>query len=257
MTQPSTLFIPDRFTDYRLWSDIPDRIRDRTEIIYYEQHEEISWDSAEDEFVAAVRRLVITGSFDIVIAAGQAARYAFAVAAAGLAKGVVFFQPWLDRLPDDVDIDFSLIPAETDPYLPIVSAVSEPDPGRQRDVLLNVLRDTAGSDLQPAELQLSLSMLGDHAEEFFADLQAVAAAADGPAVPDPPWAGRPWIDRLASLTVPVTVVVPDRARAIAATIARRAPDAEIIEAAGYGGLAPSADRARSAAALLRLLDRAG
>ena len=76
--------------------------------------------------------------------------------------------------------------------------------------------------------------------------------AAGRVPPDPPWMERPWIDRLAELTVPVTAV---GAGPFPGAIARRAKDAEIVLAAGTGGMAPPADRARAAEAFLRLLDR--
>jgi hypothetical protein len=64
---------------------------------------------------------------------------------------------------------------------------------------------------------------------------------------------RPWFDRLAELTVPVTAV---GAGVSASAIARRAGDAEIIDAAGGGVTpAPAAGRAKAAEAILRMLDR--
>ena len=95
---PRILFIPDQFTDYRMWSDIPDRIQGRAEVIHFDRHEQIPWTpAAGGGFLDAARRLAADGSFDIVAAAGQAARFGFAVAEAGLARGVVFFYPSLDR----------------------------------------------------------------------------------------------------------------------------------------------------------------
>jgi hypothetical protein len=97
-------------------------------------------------------------------------------------------------------------------------------------------------------------MMNDHSEELFTHLRAIAAAgADGQLPPDPPWLQRPWFDRLAELTVPVTAVgVGPNASAIA----RQARDAEIIEAAGGGLLpAPEAARAKAAEAIVRMLDR--
>lgn len=73
--------------------------------------------------------------------------------------------------------------------------------------------------------------------------------------PDPPWEQRPWIDRLAELTVPLMAVVPLRARFAGEVIASRAYDAEIVVAEGTGGPAPADDRGRAAEALLRMLGR--
>ena len=253
---PDVLFIPDQFMDYRMWSDIPDRLRGRAETIHFDQHARIPWATANGEFLDAARRLAGAGSFDVVAAAGQAARFGFALAEAGLAKGLVFFGASLDGIPDgEVPPDLSGLGEALIPYQPVASAVvNEQDPGRQRDILLQVFRDTAESGADPADLELAAAMLGDHSEEFFAEMRAAAAAAAGERVqPDPPWAQRPWIDRLADLAVPVTAV---GAGFSAEAIARRARDAEIVAAAGGGVLpAPAAGRAQAAEAILRMLDR--
>jgi len=152
-----------------------------------------------------------------------------------------------------------------DPFMPIVNALDGPDPSRRREILLEVIRATAGRDLEPAGLELLLAMYRDHAEEIFADLRAFAAEGEqsqateaaGPNEPVqiPPWLERPWIERLAELTVPVTTVVSARGRVIAEAIARRAGDAEIVVAGASAGLEPAEDRARAADAILRMLDR--
>ena len=250
------LFIPDRFMDYRMWSDIPDRIQGRARAIHFDQHAQIPWTADNDEFLDAARRLAADGSFHVVAAAGQAARFAFALAEAGMAKGLVFFGASLDRMPDDVADLFGAVDWDLtlDPYLPIVSALDEPDAGRRRDILLRVIRETSEADAEPAQLALAAEMMSDHSEELFTDLRASAAAgADGQLPPDPPWLQRPWFDRLAELTVPVTAV---GAGVSASAIAKRARDADVIDAAG-GGLtpAPAAGRASAAEAILRMLDR--
>lgn len=255
MSLPSILFIPERFNDYRMWYDIPDRLRGRAEVVHFDQHEQVPWTADSAEFVDATRRLAPDGGFDIVAAAGGAARFAFALAEAGLAKGLVFFQPTLDSIPDDVRVDLSGLDEALEAFRPIVTAIHEPDPNRRREILLQTIRDTAGPDREPAGLELELAMMSDHAEELLAHLQATAAAADdGHVAPDPPWMERPWIDRLAELTVPVTAIGPGP---FPEAIARRAKDAEVVLAAGSGGMAPPADRALAAEALLRMLDRIG
>jgi hypothetical protein len=108
-------------------------------------------------------------------------------------------------------------------------------------------------------------MYSDHADEYFASLQAFAAESEQaqtaePAHADepvelPPWLERPWIDRLGNLNVPVTTVVSARGRVIAEAIARRAKDAEIVVGGANAGLEPAEDRARSADAILRMLGR--
>ena len=116
------------------------------------------------------------------------------------------------------------------------------------------MRDTAGPDAEPADLELADAMFSDHADEFFADLRDTStAAADGSVQPDPPWLLRPWLDRLAGLTVPVIAVA---AAPYGEAIARRARHAEIVDVSGGGALlAPADSRARAAEALLHMLDR--
>lgn len=253
MSAPSVLFIPERFKDYRMWYDIPGRLQGRAEVIHFDQHAQVPWTADSTEIVDVARRLAPDRGFDVVAGAGGAARFAFALAEAGLAKGLVLFQPMLDSIPDDVPVDLSGLDEALEAFQPIVSALDEPDPGQRREILLQTVRDTAGPDREPAGLELELAMMSDHAEEFFAHLQVTAAAADDRHAPaDPPWMERPWIDRLADLTLPVTAIgvgpFPE-------AVARRARDAEIVVAAGSGGMAPPADRARAAQALLRMLDR--
>jgi hypothetical protein len=267
MSLPSILFIPDQFGDCRLWSDIPDRLHGRAEAVHFDQHD-LPWISGDGEFLEKARRLAPDHTFHIVAANGQAARFGFALAEAGLAKGLILFQPSLDSFPDDVHLEW---PAEVDPnhvldpFMPVLSALDEPDPGRRRDILLEVVRATAGQDLEPAALQLLLARYSDHADEIFASLQAFAAEGEHAQVAEPadadqpvelpPWLERPWIDRLADLTVPVTTVVSARGRFIAEAIAKRAKDAEIIVAGANAGLEPAEQRARAADAILRMLGR--
>lgn len=262
MNSPRVLFIPDQYTDYRLWHDIPERLQGRALVIHYDQHEQVPWSSVNGDFLDAARRLAGNSGFDIVVAAGQAARFAFALAEAGLAKGVVFFQPSIDSIPDDVDINITaddldrLTDDLANVYQPFAdTALVEDDPERQREMFAALLRDAA-RDIDPAELELGVAMYSDHAQEYFADLRAIKAAADERRPqPDPPWLVSPWIDRLGELAIPVTAVVLPRNRSYGEAIARRARDAEIVEAEGSGGLAPAADRARGAEALVRMLDR--
>ena len=261
VTLPRILFIPDRFSDHRMWSDIPDRLEGRAEAIHFEQHRHIPWTAGPTkEFAETARALAPEGGFDIAVGAGQASRFAFALAEAGLASGLVLFSPWLDCVPDDVHVDVSGLgdlEHVLDPYLPVVAALDDPDPARRREIFLQVLSDTAGPDAEPAELELANAMFTDHAAEFFAELQdTAAAAADGRVQPDPPWLLRPWLDRLADLPAPVTAVCGDRRGAIGEAIARRARHAEIVNVPGGGALlAPAESRARAAGALLHMLDR--
>jgi hypothetical protein len=267
MSLPCILFIPDQFADHRLWSDIPDRLQGRAQAIHFDQHD-VPWMSGDGEFLEKARRLAPDHTFHIVAANGNAARFGFALAEAGLAKGLVLFQPSLDSFPDDVHLEW---PADVDPdhvldpFVPVLSALDEPDPGRRREILLEVVRTTAGQDLEPAALELLLAMYSDHADEIFASLEALAEEGEqaqaaepadaGQPIELPLWLERPWIDRLADLTVPVTTVVSARGRVIAEAIARRAKDAEIVVAGANAGLEPAEDRARAADAILRMLGR--
>lgn len=113
--------------DYRMWSDIPDRLEGRAEVIHFDQHEQIPWTEANGGFVAAARRLAADGSFHIVVAASQAVSFGFGLADAGLAKGLALFQPVvpLDRIPDDADLDigFPDMGEALDHFRPLASAV--------------------------------------------------------------------------------------------------------------------------------------
>jgi hypothetical protein len=84
-----------------MWSDIPDRIQGRAQVVHFDRHEQVPWTAADGGFLSTARRLARDGTFDIAAAAGQAARFGFAVAKAGLARGVVFFYPSLDRVLDE------------------------------------------------------------------------------------------------------------------------------------------------------------
>lgn len=247
---PRVLFIPDRFMDYRMWGDLPDRIHDHAETVHVDQYLPIPWATADEGFVDQLRRLASDAGFDVVTGAGQAARFAFAVAAAGLARGLVLFYPTPDRMLDEADLSDFELTGTLDPYLPIVAALEEGDPSRSRDILLKVIRDTAQPGGEPEELERVLAMMSDHAEELFAHLRAAAVQE-----PDAPWLERPWIDRLADLAVPVTAVVDPRGQALAAAIASRAPDAEIVVA--NPRMTPVTGPAQAAEILVRMLGRVG
>src|SRR5215831_2264900 len=107
MRMPRVLFIPDRYMDYRMWDDIPEHLEGRAEIDHFDQHEQMPWAEDNDVFVAASRRLSAGATWAVVAAVGQAARFGFAVAEAGLAQALVLFQPSFDRLPDEIDVDLS------------------------------------------------------------------------------------------------------------------------------------------------------
>ena len=253
---PSVLFIPDRFMDYRMWGEVPDLIQDRTSVVHLDQCMHIPWPAPDEGFLDAVRGLAPREGFDVVAAAGQAARFGFAVASAGLGAGLILYYPVPDRRLDEVtaaapDPD----PAEyLDPYLPLVNALGEDDAGRRRDILMQVVRDTAGPGGDPVELDRVLAMASDHAEEIFASLAAAAEPADSHGEQgDPSWLVQPWLDQLPDLAVPVMAVVAPQVPALGDVIASRAADAEIVIAKPR--LTGIPDPAASVAALLRILSR--
>ena len=134
-----------------------------------------------------------------------------------------------------------------------VAAVREGHIDRLRDVLVQVACDTAGPDAEPRELQRLIDMLTDHAGELLTHLQATqAAAAADRSLPDPPWLEQPWIDRLATLTVPVIAIVAPGSTALGDMIIRRARDAEIVVA---DQLVPVALPSGSAEVIVQMLDR--
>ena len=152
MSLPSILSIPERFNDYLMWYYIPDRLRGRAEVVHFDQHEQVPWTADSAEFVVSDMARAPDGGFDIVAAAGGAARFAFASwRKPGLAKGLVFFQPTLDSIPDYVRVDLSGLDEALEAFRPIVTAIHEPDPNRRREILLHTIRDTAGPDREPGE----------------------------------------------------------------------------------------------------------
>ncbi len=80
MAVPGVLFIPDRFMDYRMWSDIPERLHGRARVIHFDQEAPIPWaEGPNDEFIGAARRMALAQGVQVVAAAGQAARFGFAL----------------------------------------------------------------------------------------------------------------------------------------------------------------------------------
>lgn len=258
MTIPRVMFIPDKYMDYRMWSGLLDKVQGRAEVVYFDQREQIQWTDANDGFLAAVQRTFNDQAFDIVVGAGEGARFAFAVAERGLAKGVVFLYPSPDRVLGDIadaDLTEAMIP-----YLPfspaLLEAVQEGDAGQLRDALVNVVRDANQPDADARGLQLLADMYTDYAGEFLSDLQgAQADAVADPPAPIPPWLERPWIDRVTTLTIPVTAVINSRQVAIGEAISRSAKHAEVVVAGPRLALTAIPDPGQLAAVLLRMLDR--
>jgi hypothetical protein len=265
MGAASIAFLPDRFMDHRLWSDIPDNLGGQVRAVHYDQNE-LPWNSPAGEFVETARRRTNGSGFHVAVAAGDAARFAVTLAEAGLVKGIVFFQPVLDSIPDDVHIDFSGIDLEEalGPYQPLLRAAEDPDPGRRQSVVMNVIREAMGAVLDAESLRVAMSMYGDHFDEFLAMLHAAAPpdAAEllahettpaGRLADPPPRREPPWIDRLEGLPIPVAAVVGAGARTVGEAIVRRTGRGEVIVAEGTAGLATRRDRVRGTEAILRML----
>jgi hypothetical protein len=257
----SVLFVPDRFMDHRIWSDIPDRIRSQADTIHFDQHHEMPWTETDNKFLGSARSLA-RGTFDVVAAAGQADRLAFALAEAGLAHSLVLFQPFIpaSAIPDGVRPDISGLDMDrifedaANAYNPLADAIRDPDISRRRDAMLNFVRNYAGVSLQPRELELAIGMAGDHAEELFGAVRTFQAADAEGRAPEEPWAARPWLEHFASVTVPIALIVPIRAMPIAeGMVAGR--DIEVVTAEGMAGLASEDDRARGADTILRMLNQ--
>lgn len=261
MTRQRVLFMPGRFVDYRLWSDIPDRIRPQAEPIHFDQHYEIHWTGADHEFVDSARSLANGAPFDVVASAREADRLAFSLAEAGLTRGLVLFQPDLPLSaipgvrPDLSDVDFEQMRETVDNgYPPLEGAIHQSDPAVRRNALVSFVRNYAGVHLEPHELELAISMASDHADEIFGSVDTFLAANAEGRVPEKRWTDRDWLAQFTAATVPIALIVPKRARPFADAIATD-HDVEIVTYGGTAGLASEDDRARGAETILRVLNR--
>jgi hypothetical protein len=259
------LLIPDRFSDYRMWGGIPDRLARRAEVSHLDRLIDLPWSGGSGAVVALARGQQ-PGGWDVVVAAGRASPFAVALAAAGLARGLVLAEPEIpfNRIPDDVE--FALKLPDDDvlaTYEPLVSAMHDASAEQWRDMMIDVLRQTSRPDLPPAELDLAIQMATDYAADVRAELLAFAAAdAVDRELPDDVQLaqlharGR-WLDKLASLTVPVMTVVPAPMRHYGQTVSRYAAEAEIVttDSTIQPGGSQGAARDQAAAAIGRMLDR--
>ncbi|MDX6395502.1 MAG: hypothetical protein QOJ73_6565 [Streptosporangiaceae bacterium] len=256
MALPSILFLPEHHYDYRIWNGIPSSLSDHCQVVLYDRHEPMPWaELAGPAFLGAVRRLAPGQCFDVVAAAGEAARLAFSVASGGLAKGVVFFQPFPDRHLEEVTVD---LPAqevvEAAAWIaPVLGALHQPDPARRRELVVEAWRDRYGPHLAAGDLELACQVIGDHTEELLASVKDVAAAAE--AGEDMSWPSPPWIDRLGEIDIPVTAVVSKLALGLGQAVARRAREGHVIEAQAYTDLVWLEDRVTAVTALRHMLDR--
>jgi len=259
------LLIPDRFTDWRMWAGIPDRLARRAAVSHLDQLISLPWAAAPDAVVGLARSQAPDG-WDVVVAAGQACPFAVALAAAGLAHGLVLLQPEIpfDRIPEDVDLG----PATPDPdaaapYEVLIGAMHAVTPEEWRELLTQTIRQTVPRGVPDGELDLMLQLAGDHAAEVRAELLDFERAelaerylpSDAPGL----WRrerGR-WLDQLATLTLPVVAIVPGPERFVGETIGRITRNLETLVVTEQGIVPPSTTAARdqAATAIERLLDR--
>jgi len=264
------LLIPARFTDWRMWAGIPERLARRAAVSHLDQLISLPWAAARDAVVGLARSQA-PGGWDVVVAAGQACPFAVALAAAGLSRSLVLIQPEVpfDLIPEDVDpgpatpeLDALQLDAMA-PYEVLLGAMHAATPDEWRALLMQIVRQTAPARLPPAELDLMVRIAGDHSAEVRAELldfeRAEAAERYLPKDAGRLWRRErgQWLDQLAMLTLPVLVIVPDPERFIGETIGRIARNPETLVVTGQGIMPPgtAGDRDEAAAAIERLLDR--
>ncbi len=259
------LLIPDRFSDYRMWGGIPDRLARRAEVSHLDRLIQLPWGGGSGAVVEQARAQR-PGGWDVAVAAGRASPFAVALAAANLARGLVLAEPEIpfNRIPDDIEFALTMPDASMlAPYEPLVSAMHEASPEQWRDMMIDVLRQTSQPDLPPAELELAVHLATDYAADVRSELLAFEAAdAADRELPDDVQLAQlhargSWLDQLAGLTVPVMTVIPAAMRPYGLTVSRYAAEAEIVitdSTIQAGGAQPAA-RDQAAAAIERMLDR--
>ena len=259
------VLIPDQFSDYRMWGGIPDRLARRAEVSQLDRLIQLPWGGPSGAVVDLARGQQ-PGGWDVVVAAGRASPFAVALAAAGLARGLMLVEPEIpfNRIPDDVEFAPKMPdPGMLAPFEPLVSAMHDASPEQWREMMIDVVRQTSRPDLPPAELELAVQIATDHAAGVRAELLAFAAAdaAERDLPDDVQLAqlharGR-WLDQLATLAIPVITVVPAPMRPYAQTVSRYAAEAEIVITGStiQPGGARDGARDQAAAAIERMLDR--
>jgi hypothetical protein len=260
------LFIPDQLTDYRMWGGIPDRLARRAAVSHLDQLISLPW-SEDPAAVVPPARSQAPAGWDVVVAAGRGAPFAVALAAASLARSLVLVEPPVpfNRVPENVDLPVTAPGNDALlPYERLISELHDALPDEWRDLLVQTIRQTTPPDVPADELDLVLRMAADHAAEARAELIAfeAAEAAGRYATDDTPETRQrdrsEWLDLLATLTLPVLIIVPAAALFAGRTIGRLAEDTQIV-VTQRGVLPPSTSAARdqAATALERLLDRLG
>ena len=256
MTLPSVLFIPESHYDYRIWTDIPSSLSDRCHVVHYDQHAPMSSAVVDDPvFLDTVRRLAPTSGFDAVITGGSAARLAFKVAVAGLARTVLFFQPAPDSHLEDAGATLSVEELEVaaSRFSLIAEALSETTLGKRKELVVETWRQIYGPYLEAEDLELACRVIGDHAEDLLATSKEVTAAAE--AGRDIPWPSPPWVDRLDEIAMPMTVIMSKPANRTGQAIARRIGQGRLIVSEAQTDLVWLEDRQTALVSITQLLGR--
>jgi hypothetical protein len=247
---PGVLFLPDLAYDHRIWAELPDSLGPDCDAVCFDAHEPMPWEEPDGRaFLAAVRRLVPDPGRTVVAAAGFAAGLAVQAAWSGLVGGLVLFQPSPDRMPPEAAIDVPLEDAlaAAAPWADILDAAAETDAALRTELVTGTLRAVYSGQLAAPDVELACQVVAGHIDEL------LATATGTP----PPQAALPWVDRLAEISVPVTVVSARRASPVARAIAGLAPDGRFVAAAADTDLVWLEDRPRARAAIKDTLGRLG
>jgi hypothetical protein len=189
----------------------------------------------------------------VLVAAGWAAGRAVHAALDGQAAGLVLFQPAPDYLPPEARPEVSLeeMLAAAAPWAGLIDAAQETDAVRRTELVVATWRDIYGPHLAAPDIDLACQVISAHVDEVLATAaeSAAAAMAGGPM----PQLGPPWVDRLAELTVPVTVMTSRRASRTGQALAGRIPDGRFVVADAETDLVWLEDRGSATTAITDLL----
>jgi hypothetical protein len=249
--------IAARFADHRIWGDIPDRIADLSELIFYDQKR--TADAGSSTALKEISQLLPAdrSGFDVVAGAEDAAELAVELALAGAANGLVLFQPALDGIPEEMTpVDFSGLEERARLFAPLLAAADEADAAKWRATVADVIGQAIGVHLTPQDAALVRDVMSSHADEIRHELQrALRAHAQGQEPASPAQPGQRWIDRLRQLAIPVSIVSTRPAFRAAEVLAARVPRGEAVLAGGEAGLPWLEDRDTAVAVLAAMVDR--